>query len=123
VEAGTRLVNDAGATMQDIVAAVRQVTDLVADIAAASQEQSQGIAQVTTAVSQMDHVVQQNASLVEEASAGTEAMNEQATALLRAVSRFAIGDGASDAATPRLQRARDAGPDQSKARLTTASQG
>jgi len=102
VEAGTRLVDDAGATMQEIVAAVQQVTALVAEIAAASQEQSQGIAQVTTAVSQMDHVVQQNASLVEEASAATEAMKEQAAALVGSVSRFRIGEAQAQAedATP-----------------------
>jgi methyl-accepting chemotaxis protein len=93
VEAGTKLVHDAGVTMQEIVASVQKVSELVADIAAASQEQSQGIAQVTTAVSQMDQVVQQNATLVEEATAATESMKQQAAALVRAVSRFRIGEG------------------------------
>ncbi|HET8744522.1 MAG TPA: methyl-accepting chemotaxis protein [Ramlibacter sp.] len=100
VVAGTRLVDEAGATMQEIVAAVQKVTALVAEIAAASQEQSQGISQVTTAVSQMDQVVQQNASLVEEASAATEAMKEQAAALLHSVSRFRIGEAQAENATP-----------------------
>jgi methyl-accepting chemotaxis protein len=94
VEAGTRLVHDAGETMQDIVSSVQKVTALVAEIASASQEQSQGIAQVTAAVSQMDQVVQQNATLVEEATAATESMKEEAAALLRAVRRFHIGQEA-----------------------------
>jgi methyl-accepting chemotaxis protein len=91
VDTGTRLVDEAGATMQEIVAAVKKVSNLIAEIASASQEQSQGIAQVTTAVTQMDQVVQQNAALVEEATATTESMKEQAAALLHAVSRFRIG--------------------------------
>ncbi|MDB5752442.1 MAG: hypothetical protein JWP65_2863, partial [Ramlibacter sp.] len=66
VEAGTRLVDAAGQTMQEIVASVKKVSDLVAEIAAASAEQDSGIQQVNTAVAQMDQVVQQNASLVEE---------------------------------------------------------
>ena len=94
VDAGTKQVHDAGATMQDIVASVRKVTELVAEIATASQEQSQGIAQVTTAITQMDQVVQQNATLVEEATAATASMNEQAATLLDAVSRFRIGEPA-----------------------------
>jgi len=69
--------------MQEIVGSVQKVGTLVAEIASASQEQSQGIAQGTTAVTQMDQVVQQNAALVEEASAATESMKEQSAALLR----------------------------------------
>jgi methyl-accepting chemotaxis protein len=91
VEAGTRLVHDAGQTMGEIVAAVQKVSTLVAEIASASEEQSQGIAQVTTAITQMDQVVQQNAALVEEATAATESMKDQAAALLAGVSRFRIG--------------------------------
>jgi methyl-accepting chemotaxis protein len=95
VQGGTKLVHDAGETMQEIVASVQRVSELVADIAAASQEQSQGIAQVTTAVAQMDQVVQQNATLVEEATAATESMKQQAAALVNAVSRFNIGGHAA----------------------------
>jgi methyl-accepting chemotaxis protein len=98
VDAGTRLVHDAGETMQDIVASVGKVTGLVAEIASASQEQSQGIAQVTAAVTQMDQVVQQNATLVEQATAATESMKDQAASLLRAVSQFRIG--AAEAVQP-----------------------
>ena len=92
VEAGTRHVAQAGRKMDAIVAAVQQVSELVAGIAAASQEQSSGIEQVNTAITQMDQVVQQNASLVEEAAAATESMNAQAVNLLRAVARFRLGE-------------------------------
>jgi methyl-accepting chemotaxis protein len=109
VDAGARLVDAAGQTMQEIVASVKKVSDLIADIAAASQEQSAGITQVNTAIAQMDQVVQQNASLVEEATAATEAMKAQAAGLLQTVSRFHLGGDAgarpapsakSDEATP-----------------------
>jgi methyl-accepting chemotaxis protein len=90
VDAGTRLVDAAGKTMDEIVGAVKGVTDLIAEIAAASQEQSSGIAQVNQAVTQMEQVVQQNASLVEEATAATESMKDQAGALLQTVSRFKL---------------------------------
>ncbi len=91
VEAGTKLVDAAGKTMDEIVGSVKQVTDLISEIAAASQEQSAGIEQVNTAITQMDQVVQQNASLVEEATAATESMKEQAGALLQMVSKFRLG--------------------------------
>jgi methyl-accepting chemotaxis protein len=94
VENGTKLVDNAGRTMEEIVTSVKKVSDLIAEIAAASQEQSAGINQVNTAVAQMEQVVQQNASLVEEATAATEAMKEQAAALLQSVSRFKVDDRA-----------------------------
>jgi methyl-accepting chemotaxis protein len=97
VEAGTKLVDTAGKTMNEIVTAVSRVSDLIADIAAASQEQSSGISQVNTAVTQMDQVVQQNASLVEESTAATEAMKEQAGTLLKLVARFRLGEEAAPA--------------------------
>jgi methyl-accepting chemotaxis protein len=90
VEAGTHMVGNAGQTMAEIVASVKKVSDLIAEIAAASQEQSAGLEQVNTAMSQMDHVVQQNASLVEEAAAATEAMKAQASTLLDVVARFRL---------------------------------
>jgi len=93
VEAGSRLVDQAGRTMQEIVDSAGKVRDLVAEIARASQEQSAGIRQVNDAMGQMDHVVQQNASLVEEASAATEAMKAQAAALLELVARFRLEEG------------------------------
>jgi methyl-accepting chemotaxis protein len=91
VEAGTKLVDAAGQTMEEIVVSVKRVSDLIAEIAAASQEQSTGIGHVNAAVTQMEQVVQQNASLVEEASAATESMKAQAGALLETVARFKLG--------------------------------
>ncbi|HET8748224.1 MAG TPA: methyl-accepting chemotaxis protein [Ramlibacter sp.] len=108
VDAGNKLVDTAGKTMNEIVAAVTRVSDLIADIAAASQEQSSGIEQVNTAVTQMDQVVQQNASLVEESTAATEAMKEQAGTLLQLVARFRLGEDEAPAAP--VERARPAQP-------------
>jgi methyl-accepting chemotaxis protein len=116
VAAGTKLVDAAGQTMEEIVGSVKKVSDLIAEIAAASAEQSSGIGQVNTAVTQMDQVVQQNASLVEEATAATESMKEQAAALLQLVSRFKLGGGEGGegeaaplrAATPRAAAPRPA---------------
>ncbi len=90
VGAGTRLVDEAGKTMGEIVDSVRQVTDIMAGITAASQEQSAGIAQVNQAVAQMDHVTQQNAALVEEAAAAAESLQEQAYQLAQAVAAFKL---------------------------------
>jgi methyl-accepting chemotaxis protein len=81
--------------MDEIVSSVKKVSDLIAEIAAASQEQSAGIGQINTAVAQMEQVVQQNASLVEEASAATESMKEQAAGLLDTVSRFRLEEEAA----------------------------
>ena len=90
VDAGTKLVDAAGKTMEDIVGSVKQVSDLIAEIAAASQEQSSGIGQVNTAVAQMDRAVQQNAAMVEQAGAAAESMRDQARLLLEMVSRFKL---------------------------------
>ncbi|MFM0204164.1 methyl-accepting chemotaxis protein [Paraburkholderia fungorum] len=77
VTVGTELVADAGKTMQEVLHAVRQVTDIVNEIAAAAEEQRSGIEQVDTAVSQMDSITQQNAALVEQATAAAQALDEQ----------------------------------------------
>src|SRR5450756_2164860 len=74
VDAGSKQVDQAGATMNEIVTAVKRVTDIMAEIAAASDEQSAGIEQVNQAIMQMDDVTQQNAALVEEAAAAAESM-------------------------------------------------
>ena len=92
VQAGSSLTDTAGHTMVEVVSSVKEVSDLIAEIAAASQEQSSGIAQINTALAQMDQVVQQNASLVEEATAATESMKEEANWLRQVVSRFKLGD-------------------------------
>ena len=95
VEAGSTLVREAGSTMGEIVASVRRVTDILGEITAASQEQSAGIEQINQAVLQMDDVTQQNAALVEEAAAASQAMRDQAARLLDAVAVFQIEGGAA----------------------------
>ena len=90
VDNGSKLVDQAGATMQEIVQAVKRVTDIMSEIAAASNEQSAGIEQVNNAITQMDEVTQQNAALVEEAAASAEAMQAQAEVLAQAVSTFRL---------------------------------
>jgi methyl-accepting chemotaxis protein len=79
--------------MQEIVASVKRVTDIMGEISAASEEQSGGIDQVNRAVSQMDEVTQQNAALVEEAAAAAGSLQEQAQRLAEAVSVFKINEG------------------------------
>ena len=91
VGAGTKLVDEAGKTMQEIVGSVKRVTDIMAEITAASQEQSAGIEQVNQAIAQMDEVTQQNAALVEEAAAAAESMQEQTQNLTQAVAQFKVG--------------------------------
>jgi methyl-accepting chemotaxis protein len=90
VEAGSKLVDSAGATMQDIVVSVQRVADLMGEIASASQEQSQGIAQVNATVTQMDDATQQNAALVEEAAAAAQSLQDQAGRLAQVVSVFKL---------------------------------
>ncbi|WP_445658816.1 methyl-accepting chemotaxis protein [Achromobacter sp. NCFB-sbj8-Ac1-l] len=94
VGAGSQQVERAGATMQEIVASVKRVTDIMGEISAASEEQSSGIDQVNRAVSQMDEVTQQNAALVEEAAAAAGSLQEQAERLVEAVAVFKINAGA-----------------------------
>src|SRR5574340_1457954 len=93
VDVGTAQVDQAGATMSEIVTAVKRVTDIMAEIAARSEERRVGIEQVNQAVIQMDEVTQQNAALVEEAAAAAEAMREQANALYGAVGIFKVAGG------------------------------
>ena len=104
VEDGTRLVDEAGATMDEIVTAVKRVTDIMSEISAASQEQSSGIEQVNQAVGQMDEVTQQNAALVEEAAAAAESMQDQAKALAHAVSIFKLVDSGNSIAVKPVKK-------------------
>ena len=90
VEAGSRLVDDAGRSMQDIVAQVRRVTELIAEISAASVQQTSGISLVSEAVTRIDQTTQQNAALVEESAAAAESLRHQAAALAQTVSVFQI---------------------------------
>jgi methyl-accepting chemotaxis protein len=89
---GTVQVESAGTTMQEIVASVQRVTDIMGEITAASVEQSQGIDQVNSAVTSMDEVTQQNAALVEQAAAAAESLVEQAGSLVEVVSVFKLGN-------------------------------
>jgi methyl-accepting chemotaxis protein len=90
VGTGSRLVQEAGSTMGDIVDSVRRVTDILNEITSASQEQSAGIEQVNEAITQMDAVTQQNAALVEEAAAASQSMQDQAARLSAAVAVFKL---------------------------------
>jgi len=97
VDAGTKLVDEAGVTMAEIVTSVKRVTDIMSEISAASVEQSSGIEQVNQAITQMDEVTQQNAALVEQAAAAAESLEEQAQSLTQSVSVFQLDDGKADA--------------------------
>jgi len=88
---GTKQVETAGETMQEIVSSVKRVSDIIGEISAASQEQSAGIEQVNEAIMKMDDVTQQNTALVEEAAAAAESMMEQADELMNAISVFQLG--------------------------------
>ena len=90
VAAGSRLVNDAGSTMEEIVSSVKRVTHIIAEIANASIEQEAGISQINEAVTQMDTVTQQNAALVEQAAAAADSLQEQAKTLAEIVSVFKL---------------------------------
>ena len=110
VDEGSKLVDESGKTLDEIVGAVKKVTDIVAEIAAASREQSAGIEQVNRAVMQMDETTQQNAALVEEAAAASQAIVQQALALNTIVARYQVGGAAgSSAEAPRAaeRRAKD----------------
>ncbi|KRG43824.1 chemotaxis protein [Stenotrophomonas panacihumi] len=100
---GSALVRKAGDTMQEIVTSVQRVTDIMAEITAASQEQSAGIEQVNQTITQMDETTQQNAALVEEATASARALEEQAGELREAVAQFRLAHG-DDAARRLVQR-------------------
>jgi methyl-accepting chemotaxis protein len=106
---GSRLVGQAGVTMNAIIDSIRNVTDIMGEISVASAEQGAGIEQINQAVVQMDQVTQQNAALVEEAAAASAAMRDQALSLANVVGVFALDDGiASD--TPPARRARPTAP-------------
>jgi methyl-accepting chemotaxis protein len=100
IEAGAKLVDQAGRTMEELVGAVRKVAAIMTEIAAASHEQSSGIEQINKAITQMDNVVQMNASVVEEATAAATSMAAQATSLARAVSQFRVDESQPMAALP-----------------------
>lgn len=101
VDVGSKLVEQAGATMREVVNSVQRVTDIVSEISAASHEQSTGIEQVNQAIGQMDEVTQQNAALVEEAAAASQSLQDQAASLAQAVSVFKVSHVQARAVAPR----------------------
>jgi methyl-accepting chemotaxis protein-2 (aspartate sensor receptor) len=109
VDAGSRVVEEAGVTMREVLASAGQVTDIMARISAASTEQSAGIEGVNRAVGEMDRATQQNATLVEQASGAAQAMQEQAGELARAVRLFKLdrADAPALREEPRLGLALD----------------
>ena len=113
VDEGSKLVDESGRTLDEIVNAVKKVTDIVAEIAAASREQSSGIEQVNKAVMQMDQATQQNAALVEEASAASQAIVEQAQSLNTLIDRYDTG---GEVARPAVKAAAAAAERRSSAR-------
>ena len=125
VDTGNTLVAQAGQTMNDIVVAIKRVTDIMAEIAAASAEQSTGIEEVNGAVSQMDEMTQQNAALVEEAAAAAEALQDQASVLSQAVAVFKFEGVASAAVSnpvaPRLNAPRAPAPSAPRASAPSKS--
>ncbi|WP_321857301.1 methyl-accepting chemotaxis protein [Paraburkholderia tropica] len=88
VESGSKLVDDAGRTMEEIVVQVKHVSDLIAEISSATLEQSGGITQASQAISDLDHITQQNAAMVEQSAAASESLKQQATRLVEAVRVF-----------------------------------
>ena len=102
VEAGSRLVDTAGATMSEIVTSVKRVADLMGEIASASNEQSHGIGQVNQSITEMDDVTQQNAALVEEAAAAAGALREQSARLAEVVAVFTLEEEAAVRAPARV---------------------
>jgi len=93
VETGSKLVQDAGSTMDEIVASVQRVTDIIGEISAAALEQSQGIGQVNEAVTRLDQMTQQNAALVEESAAAAESLKDQAHRMTTVVANYNLGGG------------------------------
>jgi methyl-accepting chemotaxis protein len=99
VTVGSQLVDQAGKTMEEIVASVKRVSDIMTEISAASQEQSAGIQEIGEAIGQMDEMTQQNSALVEEAAAAAESMHEQAEHLTQALDVFKLSEGATATTT------------------------
>ncbi|HEX7644554.1 MAG TPA: methyl-accepting chemotaxis protein [Burkholderiaceae bacterium] len=105
VDAGSRLVDEAGQTMEQIVNSVRHVADIMGEITSASQEQSAGIGEINQAIVQMDEMTQQNAALVEQAAAAAESMQEQAAILAEAVAAFKLAGATTMSAKPAAKSA------------------
>jgi len=106
VDEGSRLVDDSGKTLEEIVNGVKKVSDIIAEISAAAQEQTAGIEEVNRAISQMDEMTQQNAALVEEATAASESMNEEAQDMNDLMDFFDLGDNEPEPVVVQKKRRR-----------------
>ena len=120
VEQGSALVDKAGATMTEVVTAIRRVTDIMGEISAASSEQSAGVGQVGEAVTQMDQATQQNAALVEEMAAAAASLNTQAGELVQAVAVFKLAQDSAYSTGTRLGATAGAAPTTSRPVLSAA---
>jgi methyl-accepting chemotaxis protein len=105
VTEGAKLVDDSGKVLGEIVSRVKKVTDVVAEIASSTREQASGIEQVNKAITTMDDVTQQNAALVEEATAAARALTEQAAHLTQLIAGYRVGEGSAQDARPALRPA------------------
>jgi methyl-accepting chemotaxis protein-1 (serine sensor receptor) len=111
VGSGAKLVDQAGATMQEIVTSIQRVTSIMSEITQASQEQTMGLDQIHSAITQMDGLTQQNVALVEEAAAAADSLNERAQGLTRVVSVFKLdGKLAASAYAPAPRQVKPAKP-------------
>ncbi|MGO9947871.1 MAG: methyl-accepting chemotaxis protein [Steroidobacteraceae bacterium] len=110
VTEGTKLVDDSGKVLAEIVMRVKKVTDVMAEIASSSREQASGIEQVNKAITMMDDVTQQNAALVEEASAAAQALTEQASSLTQLIARYRVEESGSEDAPRSALRPAAAAP-------------
>jgi len=119
VEEGSKLVDESGEALDKILGSVKKVSDIISEIAASSQEQSDGIVQVNRALLQMDEMTQQNASLVEEAAAASEAMGTQAEELTSLVSYFKLGKHDVATETVKVEHVQDSGEPQFNVRANT----
>ena len=115
VDDGSMLVTQSGQTLEQIVTSVKKVSDIVAEIAAASREQSSGIEQVNKAVMQMDEMTQQNAALVEQATAASQSMADQARALTNLMQKYNANESRPRTAAPAQDRRTSARPWAAKA--------
>jgi methyl-accepting chemotaxis protein len=122
IDEGSRQVEHAGETMAEVVDTVRRVNKRIAEISAASQEQSQSLTQVSDTMQQLEKVTQQNAAMVEEATAASASLEEQASALTRAVGSFKLAEarGTGPAAAPAAMAAPRAAPQHSQAQKVAA---
>jgi len=100
VDAGSKLVDESGAALNEIVVSVTKVSDIIAEIAAASVEQTAGVDQINKAIAQLDSGTQQNTAMVEESAAASQRLSDQAAELRDQVATFNLGEGAKTAAKP-----------------------